>query len=69
MTLDAYQSVPAEGASQTVRRRNVAITNDIRGGSWAIEPTLDGVKTVLAADFDFGVPSMASIVEPVAERC
>ena len=55
-------------ASQTARRRNVAITNDIRGGSWAIEPTLDGVKTVLAADFDFGVPFMASIVEPVAER-
>ena len=37
-------------------------------GGWVLEPTPDGVKAALIADFDFGVPSLASIVEPVAER-
>lgn len=37
-------------------------------GGWVIEPEADGVRVALIADFDFGVPSLASIVEPVAER-
>jgi ribosome-associated toxin RatA of RatAB toxin-antitoxin module len=37
-------------------------------GGWVLEPGPDGVKAALIADFDFGVPSLASIVEPVAER-
>ncbi|HSV80065.1 MAG TPA: SRPBCC family protein [Ramlibacter sp.] len=37
-------------------------------GGWVLEPEADGVRTALIADFDFGVPSLASIVEPVAER-
>jgi ribosome-associated toxin RatA of RatAB toxin-antitoxin module len=37
-------------------------------GGWVLEPTPGGVRTSLIADFDFGVPSLASIVEPVAER-
>lgn len=40
---------------------------EFRGG-WVLEPTGGGVRTALVADFDFGVPSLASIVEPVAER-
>ena len=37
-------------------------------GGWQLEQTPDGVRTALIADFDFGVPSLASIIEPVAER-
>ena len=37
-------------------------------GGWVLEPRPDGVRAALIADFDFGVPSLASIVEPVAER-
>jgi ribosome-associated toxin RatA of RatAB toxin-antitoxin module len=37
-------------------------------GGWLLEPEPGGVRTALVADFDFGVPSLASIVEPVAER-
>jgi Polyketide cyclase / dehydrase and lipid transport len=37
-------------------------------GSWVLEPEPDGVRATLIVDFDFGVPSLASIVEPVAER-
>ncbi|MGO1056428.1 type II toxin-antitoxin system RatA family toxin [Crossiella sp. CA198] len=37
-------------------------------GGWVLEQTPEGIKTALIADFDFGVPSLASIVEPVAER-
>ena len=37
-------------------------------GGWVLRQCSDGVRTALIADFDFGVPSLASIVEPVAER-
>jgi ribosome-associated toxin RatA of RatAB toxin-antitoxin module len=37
-------------------------------GGWVLEPEAGGVRVALIADFDFGVPSLASIVEPVAER-
>jgi len=37
-------------------------------GGWVLEPEPDGVRAAMIVDFDFGVPSLASIVEPVAER-
>jgi ribosome-associated toxin RatA of RatAB toxin-antitoxin module len=37
-------------------------------GSWTLHQRGDAVEVVFAADFDFGVPSLASIVDPVAER-
>ncbi len=37
-------------------------------GGWVLEPVAEGVHAALIADFDFGVPSLASIIEPVAER-
>lgn len=41
-------------------------------GGWQLTPVVvDGapaVRVVFTADFDFGVPSLASIVDPVAER-
>jgi len=37
-------------------------------GGWKFRPENEGVRASLIVDFDFGVPSLASIVEPVAER-
>lgn len=37
-------------------------------GGWVMEPHPNGVRVALIVDFDFGVPSLASIVEPVAAR-
>ena len=37
-------------------------------GGWELTPTPHGTYAAMIADFDFGVPSLASIVEPVAER-
>lgn len=37
-------------------------------GGWVLENAPGGVKTAMIVDFDFGVPSLASIVDPVAER-
>ena len=37
-------------------------------GSWVLSRRDDGVELLFAADFDFGVPSLAGIVDPVAER-
>jgi len=37
-------------------------------GGWMLSPEEGGVKASLIVDFDFGVPSLASIVDPVAER-
>jgi ribosome-associated toxin RatA of RatAB toxin-antitoxin module len=41
--------------------------DEFRGG-WVLQPTPQGVHVSLVAAFDFGVPSLASIVEPVAAR-
>lgn len=37
-------------------------------GAWYIEQQGDDVKVALIVDFDFGVPSLESIVNPVAAR-
>lgn len=37
-------------------------------GGWVMTQEPDGVRLAMIADFDFGVPSLASIVEPVAAR-
>jgi ribosome-associated toxin RatA of RatAB toxin-antitoxin module len=37
-------------------------------GGWVLTPEPDGTHAAMIADFDFGVPSLASIIEPVAER-
>jgi len=37
-------------------------------GAWTLEQRDDGVDLAFAASFDFGVPSLASIIDPVAER-
>jgi ribosome-associated toxin RatA of RatAB toxin-antitoxin module len=37
-------------------------------GSWQLTQRDDGVALLFSADFDFGVPSLASIIDPVAQR-
>jgi ribosome-associated toxin RatA of RatAB toxin-antitoxin module len=37
-------------------------------GGWVLTREPGGTAASMIADFDFGVPSLASIVEPVAER-
>ncbi len=37
-------------------------------GSWLIEPDKDVVIAKLDIEFDFGIPTLAKMVEPVAER-
>lgn len=37
-------------------------------GGWELTPSPEGVGVALICDFDFGVPSLASIVEPVGAR-
>jgi ribosome-associated toxin RatA of RatAB toxin-antitoxin module len=37
-------------------------------GGWIIEPAGDGCTVDFRADFDFGIPSLAGILDPVAER-
>ncbi|MFD4628987.1 type II toxin-antitoxin system RatA family toxin [Streptomyces sp. NPDC058284] len=37
-------------------------------GSWRISTTGGAVRVVFRAEFDFGIPSLAGILEPVAER-
>lgn len=41
---------------------------DLFRGSWRIGPADGGTDVVFVADFDFGVPSLASIIDPVAVR-
>lgn len=37
-------------------------------GTWSLTQRTDGVAVRFAAQFDFGVPSLTSIIDPVAER-
>ena len=37
-------------------------------GFWQLKPEKNGVKADLIVDFDFGIESLASIINPVAER-
>ncbi|MGV9214113.1 SRPBCC family protein [Micromonospora sp. RB23] len=37
-------------------------------GAWTLRQDPDGVAMTFVASFDFGVPSLASIIDPVAER-
>ncbi|HET8658027.1 MAG TPA: SRPBCC family protein [Micromonosporaceae bacterium] len=41
---------------------------DELSGGWVFEQREDGVGIVFYNDFDFGIPSLATIIEPVAER-
>ncbi|MFI1764509.1 type II toxin-antitoxin system RatA family toxin [Streptomyces sp. NPDC020800] len=37
-------------------------------GAWSVDGTDDGARVVFSAGFDFGLPTLANIVDPVAER-
>lgn len=37
-------------------------------GHWQLSTVPGGVEVTFAVDFDFGMPSLASIIDPVAER-
>jgi ribosome-associated toxin RatA of RatAB toxin-antitoxin module len=37
-------------------------------GHWCITPQPDGCNVHFEADFDFGIPSLAGILDPIAER-
>lgn len=37
-------------------------------GFWYIEPRPEGCRVYFEADFDFGIPSLAGILDPIAER-
>src|SRR5262249_41649324 len=37
-------------------------------GSWHVQPVGDDVTLAFTADFDLGMPSLAALIDPVAER-
>jgi ribosome-associated toxin RatA of RatAB toxin-antitoxin module len=37
-------------------------------GAWAVDPGDDGVRVRFTASFDLGMPSLASMIDPIAER-
>jgi ribosome-associated toxin RatA of RatAB toxin-antitoxin module len=37
-------------------------------GSWRVEPTPDGCEVIFEASFDFGIPSLAGVLEPIATK-
>jgi ribosome-associated toxin RatA of RatAB toxin-antitoxin module len=41
---------------------------DTMTGAWVLEQRGDAVSVVFTSDFDFGIPTLASIIDPVAER-
>lgn len=51
-----------------IRFRQLDGDFDVFEGGWSVLETSAGVEVVFRAQFDFGVPSLASIVDPVAGR-
>jgi ribosome-associated toxin RatA of RatAB toxin-antitoxin module len=41
---------------------------DVFRGSWAVEPLDGGCEIVFNTTFDFGIPSLAGILEPIAAK-
>jgi ribosome-associated toxin RatA of RatAB toxin-antitoxin module len=41
---------------------------DTMSGAWVLEQRGDAVSVAFTSDFDFGIPTLASIIDPVAER-
>ncbi|MEV6650776.1 SRPBCC family protein [Streptomyces sp. NPDC051219] len=41
---------------------------DTFSGDWRVSPTTRGCRVDFRAEFDFGIPSLAGILDPVAER-
>ncbi|MET9254321.1 type II toxin-antitoxin system RatA family toxin [Streptomyces sp. NPDC048182] len=37
-------------------------------GTWSVVPDEDGCRIAFETEFDFGIPSLAGILDPVAER-
>ncbi|CAA9441952.1 MAG: hypothetical protein AVDCRST_MAG66-4400 [uncultured Pseudonocardia sp.] len=37
-------------------------------GAWSIEPSGDGCSVTFEATFDFGIPSLAGVLEPIAAK-
>ncbi|MFI9626380.1 type II toxin-antitoxin system RatA family toxin [Streptomyces sp. NPDC052042] len=37
-------------------------------GSWVVEPTADGCEVTFEVTFDFGIPSLAGVLEPIASK-
>ena len=37
-------------------------------GSWQVEPVADGCEVTFEVTFDFGIPSLAGVLEPIATK-
>ncbi|MFF8725770.1 type II toxin-antitoxin system RatA family toxin [Streptomyces sp. NPDC015171] len=37
-------------------------------GSWQVEPVADGCEVIFEVTFDFGIPSLAGVLEPIATK-
>ena len=41
---------------------------DVFRGSWQVDPFADGCAVTFEATFDFGIPSLAGVLEPIATK-
>ncbi|MFE2528475.1 type II toxin-antitoxin system RatA family toxin [Streptomyces sp. NPDC059382] len=41
---------------------------DVFRGSWRVEPIAGGCEVTFEATFDFGIPSLAGVLEPIATK-
>jgi len=53
-------------ADRTIQFEQTEGDLEVFKGSWTIEPEADGTLATFAADFDLGIPSLATFLGPVA---
>jgi ribosome-associated toxin RatA of RatAB toxin-antitoxin module len=57
-----------DAAARTITFEQVDGDFDQFNGTWSVQPDGDDVRVVFTASFDLGMPSLAAIIDPIAER-
>lgn len=57
-----------DDATMTISFRQTRGDFDTFDGQWRVSPHGSGCRVEFGAEFDFGLPTLANIVDPVAER-
>lgn len=57
-----------DAGARTITFEQVDGDFDQFSGTWSVEPAGGDVRVLFTASFDLGIPSLAAIIDPIAER-
>lgn len=57
-----------QAATRSITFEQTSGDFDVFRGSWQVEPAADGCVVKFETAFDFGIPSLAGVLEPIASK-